>query len=78
MYKSFILSVFLLLATFAAQAEEYVFERGVYYRPQRMDAYADSMCVLDVASPVGATSAPVLVWFHGGGLTGGGVRCRPI
>lgn len=71
MYKSFFLSFFLLLAVFATRAEDYVFERGIYYRPQHVSAYADSMCVLDIARPEGATSAPVLVWFHGGGLTGG-------
>lgn len=34
----------------------------------------DSMkarCRLDIRSPSGATELPVVVWFHGGGLTGG-------
>ena len=29
------------------------------------------MCRVDIASPEGAKDAPVIVWFHGGGLTGG-------
>ncbi len=28
-------------------------------------------CRLDIASPAGASELPVVVWFHGGGLTGG-------
>ena len=29
------------------------------------------MCRVDIATPEGAKDAPVIVWFHGGGLTGG-------
>ena len=36
-------------------------------------AYADrTECRLDVRFPVGETNFPTVVWFHGGGLTGGG------
>ena len=35
-------------------------------------AYAPSeRCRLDVKWPKGATNFPTVVWFHGGGLTGG-------
>ena len=34
--------------------------------------YADRPeCVLDVRVPIGETNFPTVVWFHGGGLTGG-------
>ena len=38
------------------------------------DALTDSMrerCRLDISSPVQGSGLPVVVWFHGGGLTGG-------
>lgn len=35
------------------------------------DNYARERCKLDVYYPVEAADAPVVVWFHGGGLTGG-------
>lgn len=38
---------------------------------QATDEYSRSRCKLDVYYPLGVKDAPVLVWFHGGGLTGG-------
>ena len=35
------------------------------------DDYSRSRCKLDVYYPVDKTDVPVVVWFHGGGLTGG-------
>ena len=35
------------------------------------DPYAQERCLLDVIYPDGAQDLPVVVWFHGGGLTGG-------
>lgn len=35
------------------------------------DSYALKRCFLDVYYPEDATDAPVVVWYHGGGLTGG-------
>lgn len=40
------------------------------YRPDG-DALADKMCRLDLYHPVGIESYATVVWFHGGGLTGG-------
>ena len=36
------------------------------------DPYATERCKLDVLAPDNASDAPMVVWFHGGGLTGGG------
>ena len=36
------------------------------------DAYRLSRCRLDVYAPDAETGFPTVVWFHGGGLTGGG------
>ncbi len=57
----------LMVATLSAQ--EYSFSRDINYRTD--DEYATKMCRLDIATPEGAKDAPVIVWFHGGGLTGG-------
>lgn len=35
------------------------------------DAYAQERCKLDVYYPENVKDAPVVVWFHGGGLEGG-------
>ena len=57
----------LMVATLSAQ--EYSFSRDINYRTD--DEYATKMCRVDIATPEGAKDAPVIVWFHGGGLTGG-------
>ncbi|MDD4539289.1 MAG: alpha/beta hydrolase [Lentisphaeria bacterium] len=36
------------------------------------NAYMQERCVLDIDYPEGASNAVVILWFHGGGLTGGG------
>ena len=68
MKRFFILSVLLLMAT-SISAQEYKFSRDIIYNS--VDEYASQMCRLDIAAPEGAKAAPVIVWFHGGGLTGG-------
>lgn len=69
MKRYFILTLALLCAA-AAAAADYKVDRDLVYRSD--DEYAERMCRLDVSSPEGAKGAPVIVWFHGGGLTGGG------
>jgi len=50
----------------------YKTESGLAYRSDsEPDVYARERCKLDVYHPVGASAAPAVVWFHGGGLTGG-------
>ena len=39
--------------------------------PYRGDNAADSACVLDIHYPENGKDLPVIVWFHGGGLTEG-------
>lgn len=53
------------------QAQEYRTERGVPYRAGNEDAYVMQKCLLDIYYPVGKSNVPVVVWFHGGGLTVG-------
>ena len=68
MKRFFLLVVVTLMAT-ALSAQEYKYSRDIVYNS--VDEYASQMCRVDTASPEGATDAPVIVWFHGGGLTGG-------
>ncbi|QEG38183.1 alpha/beta hydrolase [Roseimaritima ulvae] len=42
-----------------------------YREPQGLDEYAVERCRLDVYRPQQANNAATVVWFHGGGLTGG-------
>ena len=44
-----------------------------YYSPKDItDGYKESQCKLDIYMPNNSSKAlPVIVWFHGGGLTGG-------
>ncbi|MBR7115337.1 MAG: alpha/beta hydrolase, partial [Alistipes sp.] len=68
MKRFFLLIVALVCAT-TLSAAEYKYSRDIIYRAD--NDYAKTMCRIDIATPEGATDAPVIVWFHGGGLTGG-------
>ncbi len=67
-----LLSVVLLAGSvLLASAGEVRVEKGIGYRSAVTDDYAGKMCVLDIAVPEQAAGCPVIVWFHGGGLTSG-------
>lgn len=71
MKASLRLIIALAAALAAGQAyAEYATERNIAYTT-RSDDYSQQQCRLDVYYPEGAVGAPVVVWFHGGGLTGG-------
>ncbi len=67
--KRILLLAVALVASVALYAQEYKFSRDIVYRSD--DEYAKKQCRVDIATPEGAEKAPVVVWFHGGGLTGG-------
>ena len=67
--KRILLLAVALVASVALYAQEYKFSREINYRTD--DEYATKICRVDIAAPEGAKDAPVIVWFHGGGLTGG-------
>lgn len=60
----------------SAGAVETTVRRDIpYYADEALVAASDyqrARCRLDVCVPVGVTGFPTVVWFHGGGLTGGG------
>ena len=72
MKKSLIM--FVLLASVVALAGEYTIKADIPYRdPSTLadDAYAQGKCVLDIYHPETDKGVPVIIWFHGGGLTAG-------
>lgn len=48
----------------------YATEQAIPYSP-RNDNYSNERCLLDIYHPTDTGGLPVVVWFHGGGLTGG-------
>jgi acetyl esterase/lipase len=61
---------FLLLA----QEADYTIQQNLSYYSESIsssDAYIAERCVLDLYYPEGKKEFPTVVWFHGGGLTGG-------
>ncbi len=53
------------VSAFAAE-----WKTDIGYRAEK-DPYIEKMCRLDIAYEAGAEGRPVIVWFHGGGLTSG-------
>ena len=68
------LSFILLLIGLTLQAQEtYKTVIDISYIPAgETDGYRKERCKLDVYYPVGKKGFPTIVWFHGGGLEGGG------
>lgn len=60
--------------TAASYGGEYIMKVDIPYysmAERELDAYLDERCVLDVYHPVDEPGYPTVVWFHGGGLSGG-------
>jgi len=58
----------------SAQKTQYdLVENIPYYeiKNQAIDSYISERCVLDIYYPKDSKDFPTVVWFHGGGLTGG-------
>ncbi len=57
-----------------AQQNAEVILSNIPYYPEKVisnDTYIGERCVLDICYPATAKGFPTIVWFHGGGLTGG-------
>lgn len=67
--KRFI-AIFVFLMTASAYGREYSYEKGILYKNAN-DPYIEQVCRLDVAYEKDCKDRPVIVWFHGGGLTKG-------
>lgn len=69
--KKFAIIFACVLIALGMAAETYKTERGISYRPGTTDAYQQQKCKLDVYYPTDRKDFPTVIWFHGGGLTGG-------
>jgi len=55
-------------------SDEYRLEENIPYRSEaerQGDEYMDERCRLDLYYPKNITGFPTIIWFHGGGLSGG-------
>lgn len=68
---SLILMICFAYPVFGQDSLVYVQKNNVPYREGQQTAYMQERCVLDVYHPQHAKGLPVIVWFHGGGITGG-------
>jgi len=76
--KKFFLSLLLIIAgTFYLFSQDlsrdYITVKNILYREgsDSLTAYMQERCLLDLYYPGDMKDFPVIVWFHGGGLTGG-------
>lgn len=68
--KRILLLAFAIVVTVTASARNYSYDKEILYKGAP-DSYTEKMCRLDVAYEEGTEGRPVIVWFHGGGLTSG-------
>mgnify|MGYP001160626861 CR=1 FL=1 len=71
--KLFILVLFAKSLTLSAQ-QQYITENNIHYYSDSINKtgeYINSQCVLDVYYPKDVNGFSTIVWFHGGGMTGG-------
>ncbi|WP_116106713.1 alpha/beta hydrolase [Lewinella sp. IMCC34191] len=61
----------LMLSTCATAQNTYTTLEDVNYRPDSTDAYIQERCVLDLYYPEDSAGFATVVFFHGGGLSGG-------
>lgn len=61
----------LLICTCTLLAQEYRTDKAISYRPSDKDEYVKQKCLLDIYYPANKKNFTTVVWFHGGGLTGG-------
>jgi gluconolactonase len=73
--RSFFFTIALLFCTTIARAQ-YNQVNDIPYR-DAAQGYAQERCKLDVYYPTNAQDAPVVVWFHGGGIEGGEKHIDP-
>ena len=76
MNRKFFLVLLLALVAWSLSAQTVRKVENIRYIDST-DPYAQERCVLDVIYPEGARDLPVVVWFHGGGLTGGDKQWTP-
>jgi acetyl esterase/lipase len=72
--KGLLFIICTIISYTATAQQQYETAKAIHYYTDsvnRKDSYIDSQCVLDLYYPKGSTNFATIVWFHGGGLTGG-------
>lgn len=71
--KNIILLIWLCCATTLAvgQSSSYEFKKDISYTNDISDPYVAEQCKLDIFYPTDRKDYTTVIWFHGGGLTGG-------
>lgn len=74
--KKFLVSIFVMGFGLGVYAQETQYEnkQNIHYYSDsinKSDSYINERCVLDVYYPKNKKAYATVVWFHGGGLTGG-------
>jgi acetyl esterase/lipase len=72
--KKIIILLFFITALSVQSQQQYQTEKNIPYYSNSInqkDNYLTSQCTLDLYYPKGLKNFATIVWFHGGGLTGG-------
>jgi acetyl esterase/lipase len=60
-----------VMPALAQDTTTYLEQKDIQYRTGQLTDYMKERCRLDIYYPVKHSNVPIIVWFHGGGLTGG-------
>ncbi|MDP9956715.1 acetyl esterase/lipase [Epilithonimonas hungarica] len=74
MFRKPISLILILVFALSFAQTEYKTENNISYYPENIrksDFYINSQCKLNFYYPTNAKNFPTVIWFHGGGLTGG-------
>lgn len=74
MFRKPISLILILVFAFSFAQTEYKTENNIPYYPENIrktDSYISSQCKLNFYYPINVKNFPTVIWFHGGGLTGG-------
>ena len=70
--KKIALLLLLISPLVSFSQDKYVTKTDIpYYEAKSKDAYQNERCVLDIYYPENKKDFATIVWFHGGGITGG-------
>ncbi|NBL63801.1 alpha/beta hydrolase fold domain-containing protein [Flavobacterium sp. NST-5] len=69
--KKIVLTIFVFLLGIIAKAQDYQFLENINYYDKNTTDYQKSQCLLDFYYPKNHKNFATVIWFHGGGITGG-------
>ncbi|MCW3169210.1 alpha/beta hydrolase [Chryseobacterium sp. 09-1422] len=72
--KKILILIFVIFYSILLFSQEYQTISNVHYydeKTNQSDIYINDRCVLDVYTPKNVKNFSTIIWFHGGGITGG-------